>query len=183
MNMLTLSAVPPEEAGPFYRDYLAAFPDGRVGMHLQAQVSEIDELCDGLSDRAAMFSYAEGKWTIKEVVGHLLDVERVFACRLLRISRGDTTELPGFDETKYVPEGRFNRRDLSALTSEFKIQRASTLALVNSIPSAAWSRIGIANGFPTSARALALIIPGHTAHHFQILRHRYGLPGGRQQDG
>ena len=175
MHTLTLPQVPPEEAAPFYGPFLAAFPDGRAGMHLQAQANELEALCAGLSESGAMFRYAEGKWTVKEVIGHLLDTERVFAYRLLRISRGDVIVLPGFDERSYVPEGQFNLRSLNELTSEFKLQRASTLALANGIPSAAWPRIGTANGFRTSARALVYIILGHTAHHLDVLRERYRL--------
>lgn len=176
MMKLTLPQVPPDEAAPFYSEFLNAFPDGRVGIHLQAQASELEGLCAGLGESGAMFRYAEGKWTIKEVIGHLLDTERVFTYRLLRISRGDATELPGFDEATYVPEGQFNRRSVAELVSEFTRQRASTLALLNGIPPAAWARQGTANGFRTSARALVYVILGHTAHHFAILRQRYRLP-------
>ena len=183
MTMLTLSSVPVEEAAPFHRDFLGACPDGRVGTHLQAQAVELEELCAGLTESGAMFRYAEGKWTIKEVIGHLLDTERVFAYRLLRISRGDVTVLPGFDETTYAPEGQFNVRSVDDLVSEFKLQRASTLALVNGIPPTAWPRVGTANGFRTSARALVYIILGHTAHHFGLLRERYGLPRPRRGAG
>jgi hypothetical protein len=175
MPKLMLPRVPSDEAAPFYAEYLAAFPDGRVGMHLEAQVSELAGLCAGLSESSAMFQYAEGKWTIKEVIGHLLDTERVFAYRLLRISRGDATELPGFDENSYVPEGQFNRRGIAELVSEFRLQRVSTLALMNGIPESAWTRQVMANGFRTSARALVYVILGHTAHHFEILRKRYHL--------
>jgi len=176
MTNLMLPSVPSDEAAPFYREFLDAFPDGCVGTHLQAQASELERLCAGLSESGAMFQYAEAKWTVKEVIGHLLDTERVFAYRLLRISRGDATELPAFDETTYVPEGEFNRRDVAELVSEFKLQRASTLALVNGIPPAAWARQGTANGFRTSARALVYIILGHTSHHCALLRERYRLP-------
>jgi hypothetical protein len=148
MTTLTLPRVPSDEAAPVYSGYLAAVPDERVGMHLEAQPSELERLC------------ADG----------------VFAYRLLRISRGDSTELPGFDENSYVPEGQFNRRGIAELVSEFGIQRASTLALVNSIPPPAWIRQGSANGFRVSARALVYIILGHTAHHLGILRERYRLP-------
>lgn len=168
--------IPADGAAPFYKDFLAGFPDGRVEAHLQAQTAELEELCTGLTEPGGTFRYAEGKWTVKEVIGHLLDTERVFAYRLLRISRGDTTPLPGFDETIYAPEGQFNLRSVQDLVSEFTLQRASTLALVNGIPPHAWPRLGTANGFPTSARALVHIILGHTAHHFTILRDRYGLP-------
>jgi hypothetical protein len=176
MTTLTLSSVPAEEAAPFYQDFLTAFPDGQVGIHLQQQIVELQGLCAGLTESGAMFRYAQGKWTIKEVIGHLLDTERVFAYRLLRISRGDVTELPGFDETTYAPEGQFNLRSIVDLGTEFKLQRASTLALVNGIPLTAWPRVGTANGFRTSARAVVYIILGHTAHHFSLLRDRYGLP-------
>ena len=184
MTNLTLPLVPADEAAPFYREFLAAFPDGRVGIHLQAQVSELENLCANLSDSGAMFRYAEGKWTIKEVIGHVLDTERVFSYRLLRISRGDTTELPGFDEVTYVAEGQFNWRSVDELVLEFKLQRASTLALVSSIPPTAWTRQGTANAFRTSARALVYIILGHAAHHFALLRERYRLPAiARSRDG
>jgi hypothetical protein len=123
-----------------------------------------------------MFRYAEGKWTVKEVIGHLLDTERVFAYRLFRISRGDVTPMPGFDEKSYVSAGEFNLRRVAELVSEFTVQRASTLALVNGVPSTAWLRIGSANGFRTSARALVYIILGHTEHHFDLLKERYLLP-------
>src|SRR5687767_2147906 len=175
MTELTLPQVPADEAAPFYREFLTAFPDGRVGMHLQAQSSELEALCAGLSESGASFQYAAGKWTVKEVIGHLLDTERVFAYRLLRISRGDATALPGFDETHYVPEGQFNLRPIDQLVSEFTLQRASTTALANGIPAAAWTRTGTANGFRISARAMIYVILGHTAHHLAILRDRYRL--------
>ena len=176
MTTLTLPPVPTEEAAPSYHGYLKSVPDGRIGMHLQAQVSELEVLCAGLTASGAMFRYAEGKWTIKEVIGHLLDGERVFAYRLLRISRNDTTALPGFEENTYVPEGQFNLRGIDDLLSEFTLQRASTLALANSIPSSAWTRFGTASDNRISARAIVYIIVGHTAHHFRILRERYRLP-------
>jgi hypothetical protein len=172
-----------DEAAPFYGKYLAAVPDGRVGARLDAQARELESLCASLSDTGALFRYADGKWTIKEVIGHLLDAERVFAYRLLRIGRGDATELPGYDENSYAPAGRFNERSLGDLLSEFRLQRASTGALVNGMPAEAWARIGSANGHPVSARALAYVIVGHTAHHFAILRERYSLPRGREGRG
>ena len=181
MSHQTLPRVPPEEAAPFYTHFLAAFPDGRVGIHLQTQAHELQALCAGLSESGAMFRYDEGKWTVKEVIGHLLDTERVFAARLLRIGRDDVTELPGFDETSYVAEGQFNLRSIDELVSEFRLQRASTSALVHGIPPAAWPRVGTANGFRTSARALVYIILGHTAHHLGLLRERYRLSPSRRE--
>ncbi len=172
---LTLPSVPLDEAAPFYHGYLKAVPDGRVGIHLQSQVAELDAMCEGLTEAGAMFRYAEGKWSIKQVIGHIVDAERIFAYRLLRISRGDDTPLSGFDENAYVPQGRFDGRSIRNLTSEFTLQRASTIALANGIPDEAWARVGSANGFTVSARALVFIIVGHAAHHFGILRDRYHL--------
>ena len=175
ITALTLPAIPAGEAAPFYGGYLAAVPDGRVGLHLQAQITEVEALCGGLDNAEAAFRYADGKWTVKEVLGHVIDAERIFACRLLRIARGDATPLAGFDEKLYVPAGDFNARDIGDLVSEFVLQRASTLALAGGLPAAAWPRLGEANGHPTSARALAYVIIGHTAHHLGVLRERYGL--------
>jgi hypothetical protein len=177
MENLRLPRVSVEEAAPVYRDYITAFPDGKVGLHLQEQIREIESLCGGLTDEEAMFRYAEGKWTIKEVIGHLLDTERVFAYRMLRISRGDTTELPGFDDVSYAEAGQFNARTVGDLVTEFRLQRASTLALANGIPQDSWSRFGTTNGSRTSARAIVYIILGHTAHHLTILEQRYHLSG------
>lgn len=176
VDTLSFPNVPLDEAAPFYHGYLAQLADGRVGVHLRAQIAELDRLCAGLDEAGATFRYAEGKWTIKEVIGHLLDAERIFAYRLLRVSRGDATPLAGFDETQYVPEGRFDERPLAGLLDEFRLQRASTIALASGMPTAAWARLGSANGFPVSARALVCIIVGHTAHHLGLLQERYRLP-------
>ncbi len=154
-------------------------PYGLVGVHLQAQGRELETLCAGLREPEAMFRNDEGKWMVKEVIGHLLDTERVFAYRLLRISRGDETVMPGFDETSYVPAGQFNLRSVKELVTEFTLQRASTLALANGIPQDAWLRFGTANGFRASARALAYIILGHTEHHLALLKERYRLSATR----
>lgn len=170
---LRLPRVAAEEAAASYRAYIEGVPDGFVARHLQAQSDEVQRLCGGLPDTDAMFRYAEGKWTVKEVLGHITDAERVFAYRLLRIGRGDTTDLPGFDENAYVPAGEFNQRSIGDLVSEFALQRASTVALVHGMPAAAWPRVGTANGFPITARALVYVIVGHTNHHLKILRERY----------
>lgn len=179
MDDFILTPAPPEEAAPFYERFLAACPDGRVGYHLKQQVSELQALCANLDEEGALFCYQEGKWSIKEVIGHILDTERVLAYRLLRIGRKDSTPLGGFDETAYVPAGQFNHRSIQNLLAEFALIRGSTLALAQGIPQNAWDFLGIANGYPTSARALVFIILGHTAHHLELLQSRYGLPVGK----
>ena len=124
---------------------------------------------------AAGHRYAPGKWSVREVVGHLTDAERIFAYRLLRIARGDQTPLAGFDETTYVPAGSFDTRQLNALIKEWMATRDSTIALVRGLPADAWTRRGTANAKTVTAAALAHIILGHVEHHLGILRDRYGV--------
>lgn len=175
MPTLQLSRPAPDEAAPFYHGYIAAVSDDAVGARLAAQADELDALVRSLDDSAALARYAEGKWSIKEVVGHLIDAERIFSYRLLRVGRGDATPLPGFDENAYVPAGAFDQRPLAALRAEFRAVRLATQALVEGLPADAWGRRGQASGHSITARALAYIMIGHVAHHLGVLRERYGL--------
>jgi uncharacterized damage-inducible protein DinB len=128
-----------------------------------------------LDDTAARARYAAGKWSVKEVLGHITDAERIFAYRLMRIARGDATPLPGFDENAYVPAGDFDARPLLSLAGEFRALRLSTIALIDGLPLDGWVRMGQVSGASVSARALAYVIVGHVAHHTRILRERYRL--------
>jgi DinB superfamily len=119
--------------------------------------------------------YAPGKWTVREVLGHLCDAERMFAYRLLRIARGDETPLAGFDENTYVPAACFESRALGDLTEEWTATRNATVALVRGLPDDAWTRKGTANGKNVTSAALAYIILGHVEHHLRVLRDRYGV--------
>jgi len=119
------------------------------------------------------YRYASGKWSIKEIVGHLCDTERVWAYRALRIGRGDTTPLPGFDDQSYVPEVRAGDRTLADLAAEWGAVRQATLALFRHLPAVAWERRGVASDNPVSVRALAYIIAGHVRHHLEVLEDRY----------
>jgi uncharacterized damage-inducible protein DinB len=175
MTKLQLPRPGPDEAASSYHGYIAAVPDEQIGLRLATQAEELDDLLRHLDDSAALARYAEGKWSIKEVVGHLIDAERIFAYRLLRVSRGDATPLPGFDENAYVPEGRFNERPLATLLAEFRAVRLSTLALVDGTRAECWTLRGQASGQSISARALAYILVGHVAHHLTVLQARYGL--------
>jgi uncharacterized damage-inducible protein DinB len=176
MTLLTLPRPTSDEADPSYLDtVIAVVPDEQIGRRLAAQLDEIDDLLQPLDDSAALARYAPGKWSIKEVLGHLIDTERVYTYRLLRISRGDRTPLPGFDENTYVPAGRFDARTLAALLAEFRAVRLSTIALIEGTAPEWWSLRGEANGKPFTARALAYVIVGHVAHHLTLLRERYGL--------
>lgn len=164
------------EYDPFYLSYVARIPERMDPVELmEAQLAEVEALVGGLSVAEGGHRYAEGKWSVREVIGHLADAERVFLYRVFRITRGDTTPLAGFDEQTYVAAAGADRRAMSDLVEEWAATRRATLAFVGSVPDAAWNREGTANGLPISARALLYIIGGHVAHHLAVLRERYGL--------
>jgi uncharacterized damage-inducible protein DinB len=144
-----------------------------AGRQLEAQRERLIARLSRRSDAEATFRYAPDKWSVTEVVGHLADAERIFACRLLRIGRGDETPLPGFDQDPYVAAGNFDARTIRDLADEFESVRAATLSLFASLDEEAWARRGAANDTPVSVRALAHILAGHELHHMAILRERY----------
>jgi|CXWL01.1.fsa_nt_gi uncharacterized damage-inducible protein DinB len=162
------------EFAPFYAGYIAKVPAGNVLDLLDRESRATRELLGRIGEERAEFRYAPGKWSIKEVVGHLCDAERIFAYRALRIGRGDSTALPGFDENLYVPNGHFERRTLSDLIDELGLLRQATVALFRHFDGDALARRGTANGNPISVRALGIILVGHELHHRGILVERYG---------
>ncbi len=168
------------EYAPYYEKYVAMVPDGEIVETLEAQLREMKLLLGTLSEEGAEYRYAAGKWSIKEVLGHISDQERVFAYRLLRIARGDQTPLAGFDQDEYVKMGNFSTRPLAELLEEFTAVRRATMALVQSLDEAAWSRRGVTNQKEISTRALVFLIAGHERHHRVVLQERYfpGLPRG-----
>lgn len=165
-----------DEFAPFYAPYLASFtrdidPDSEI----KAQTFEVARFLSAIDDEKSLYRYAPGKWSIREVVGHLTDGERVFAYRLLRVTRGDQTPLPGFEEDDYVRAARFDRRPLTDLVAEWLSVREATSTLVRATDAEGWSRRGVANGQPISARAIIYVILGHVRHHMGVLRERYGV--------
>jgi hypothetical protein len=177
MNTRTVGRPEADEIPPHYVNYIKRVPELDPVMVCAAQIEETATLLRGLSDSEALYRYGRGKWSIKEVVGHLTDVERIMAYRALRIARGDTTPLPSFDENAYVPIAKFDARSLPDLVGELRTARAATLALLRTFDADAWLRRGTASGKQVSVRALAFMIPGHERHHVEILRTRYGLGG------
>ena len=175
MSTLRLARPTADEAAAYYQTYIAEVGGDNIGEQLVEQLSQVERLFSGLDDAAALARYAPGKWSIKELLGHLNDSERIFGYRLLRISRGDSTPLPGFDQNPYVVAGRFDGRPLPDLLGEFRAIRLSTVALSSGIPDEAWTERGVASENSVTARALLYIIVGHVAHHLQVLRDRYGL--------
>jgi uncharacterized damage-inducible protein DinB len=162
-----------DEYSPYYDTYISKVPDGDVIEVLRTQLHESARLLEQLTEAEAARRYAAGKWTLREVVGHLIDSERIFAYRILCIARGETAALPGFDENSYARISNAERRPMRAVTTEFAHVRAGTIALIEGLDDAAISRRGNANGSPITPRALAFIIAGHEKHHMGVIRERY----------
>lgn len=173
MNIVSSIRPGADEFAPFYASYVAGVPDGDVIRALAGQGEGFLRLLKDIGDEKAAFAYAAGKWTIKEVVLHMADAERIFAYRVLRIARADATPLASFDENAYTPMSGANDRPLDTLLGEFAAVRGATLALLRWIPEEAWVRRGVASGKNVSVRALAWIAAGHAMHHERILRERY----------
>lgn len=163
----------PDEFAPFYSGYIAQVPDGDILATLTHASKGITDLLGGVPEDVAKSAYADGKWTLKEVVQHCADAERIFACRALRIARGDSTELPGWDEQAYMGPAAVGRRTLPSLTAELQSVREGTVTLFEGLPDEAWSRRGIANKSEVSVRGIAWITAGHLLHHLTIIRERY----------
>jgi len=164
-----------DEYAPYYGTYVSKVPPGDVVALLARLQQETAAFLAKVPAAKEDFRYAPGKWTVKEVIGHLSDAERVFIHRAFRFGRGDTTPLPSFDENKYVPESEAGQRSLKEMAAEFSAVRQATLELLKGLPAAAWSRRGEASGKSVSVRALAWITAGHEIHHMGVLKERYGL--------
>lgn len=162
-----------DEYAEYYAGYVSRVPAGGILEVLEREGSETQRLLEGIDESRSDHAYAPGKWTIKEVVGHVTDTERVFSQRALRFGRGDTSELPGFDQNVYVPAGGFGLRSLRDIVDEWVAVRRSTVLLFRGLPADAWRRRGVASGHEVTVRALAWIIAGHELHHRAILADRY----------
>jgi len=161
-----------DECAPYYAGYIATLPPGDVRAILRAERTRLESLLAG-RENAADFRYAPDKWSVKEVVGHIADTERVLTYRLLRFARCDRTELAGFDENAYAAADGVAGRSLTAVLAECGAVREATLALLDGLPIAAYARDGTANGVRFTVLALACIAAGHARHHANILEERY----------
>jgi hypothetical protein len=166
----------PTEYAPFYAGYIAHVPEEDVLAALETQLADMLALLRAVPEAQGNVRHAPYTWSVKEVVGHLIDGERIFGYRALRFSRGDTTPLPGFDENEYARAAEFDRLPLRDLIDELEAVRRSNVWLFRNLPAEAWQRSGQANGTPVSVRALAYILVGHGRHHTAILRKRLGSP-------
>jgi hypothetical protein len=161
------------ESAEYYFTYIDKVPEGDVVATLRAQLDEASSLLGQISEERSLFRYAPDKWTIREVVSHLVDTERVFVFRALWFARGFDSPLPGFDQDVAIRTAGANDRSLRSHVDEFVAVRQATLALFEQLSQEAWARRGVASGNPFSVRALAWITAGHVTHHLQILRDRY----------
>jgi hypothetical protein len=163
----------PNEYDPYYGKYISLVTESDIRDAFVAQPDELRSELAGVSEDKGTFAYEDGKWTIKEVLSHLIDGERIFAYRMLRISRGDETPIEGFEQDGYIENSNANNRSLSELVDEFELNRKANVLMLNNLDEAGLARMGTASGLPISTRALANIAIGHVRHHVAILRERY----------
>lgn len=162
-----------DEYAAFYQGYVARVPDGDVVEALIGGAEIAAALLHDVSEDVAMRAYAPGKWTLKEVILHCADAERIFAYRALRFGRGDPTELPGWDEQKYAPLSGAASRPFESLLDELESVREASVTLFEGLPAEAWTRRGTANGKEVTVRGLAWITAGHLLHHLAVVQERY----------
>ena len=161
------------EYAPYYGKYVSLIPEGDILETLAQQLDSSLVLLRGIDEEKAVYRYAPGTWSIKELVGHIIDAERIFAYRALRFARGDETELSGFEQDGYVLNGSFDAYRMAELAREFELVRGANLLMLKHLDEAAWQRRGVASGSEVTVRALAFIMAGHEKHHMEILRTRY----------
>jgi hypothetical protein len=163
------------EYAPFYAGYVTLVPETDILGVLAGQAAEIRRLAASVPAGRESHRYAEGKWSIRQVLGHLVDAERVFGYRAFCISRGEQAALPSFDENEYVRAARSDATPLRDLADELALVRESNLVVLRRLEPAEWVRVGTASGKPVTVRALAFIMAGHPRHHVRILGERYGV--------
>jgi len=173
--MTRAAAVRPaaEEHPPYFSRYIDLVEGTDVVAALERELETTLALVAGISEEGSTYRYAPEKWSIREVIGHLADAERIFGYRALRIARGDTTPLSGFDENAFVPASAHHEVPVAELADELTHLRRSHVSMFRHLPASAWSNVGTSNGTPITARAIAFIMAGHDKHHRSILETRY----------
>lgn len=161
------------EYDPYYERYISLVADRDIIDTLGGQSTRLQDIFTAMPEDRGEFRYAESKWSIKELLGHLIDGERMFAYRLFRISRGDETPIEGFEQDGYIENAHSNQRSFADLLEEFSLLRRANMIFFKNLADDAWSRIGTANNAKISVRALVYIMAGHIEHHLAILKERY----------
>jgi hypothetical protein len=173
--MIAIGRPTPTEHAPFFAGYIALVPETDVMSALEAQSSALQALARAVPVDKETFAYAPGKWTVREVLGHVTDAERVFGHRAFCISRGEPATLPAFDENAYVARSVAASVPLAALADEFALVRAANLVFLRRLDGEGWARLGTVSSGPASVRALAFIMAGHVRHHLGVLAERYAV--------
>ncbi len=161
------------EYNPFYAGYIAAIEGENILDILKQNTSDFKSVLENIPEDRGDFSYAPEKWSIKELLGHIIDAERIFTYRTLRVARNDNTELAVFDQYIYVNNNNLTNRTIKSLLNEFLMVRQSTLSLLENIDEPTSLRDGVANTFKVTVRALAFITAGHAIHHLKVLKEKY----------
>ena len=171
---MTISRPDAGEYSAYHTGYLRLIPEGADPLSmLEQQSREVEAILSSLTDQQALFRYGPGKWSLKESLVHLIDTERIFAYRALRIGRGDQTPLPGFEQDDYVPNSGADVRSIPDIRAEYTAVRTATLLLLSSFSESAWVRVGRVNEQALSVRAVVYILAGHEAHHLKLFREHY----------
>jgi hypothetical protein len=170
---MIISAPDRTEFAEYYLPYVEKVAGDDVMQVLEQQPGEVLPMLENMSEERSLYRYAPDKWSIREVMSHVTDTERLFSFRALWFARGIAEPLPGFDQDDAVAFAGADERSWSSHLAEFKSVRAATLTLFGNLPGEAWMRRGVASGNPFSVRALAYICAGHVAHHVKVLRERY----------
>ena len=169
---MTLAAT---DYAPAFAGYVSLVPEEDIVSVIEQQSSETQKLIASLDESRAMYRYAEGKWSVKEVIGHITDAERVFGYRALCISRGDKSSLPGFDENEYMRNANFDDWRVGDLAESYALTRRANIVMFRNMREDVWDWRGIANNNEITVRALAYVIAGHERHHLRVLRERYQI--------
>ncbi len=161
------------EYDPYYENYISLVENDDIIDTLGSQPTRLQDVLTALPEDRGTYAYADGKWSIKQLLGHLIDGERMFAYRLLRISRDDQTPIEGFEQDGYIENANSNERSFAELLEEFSLLRRANMIFFSNMTPEAWARVGTANNAKISARALVYIMAGHIEHHLRILKERY----------
>ena len=164
-----------KDYAPYYKGYISQIKGDDILNILEEQLNTATKIFSSIPEEKGSHAYAEGKWSVKEVMGHMIDTERIFAYRALCIARGEKESLPGMEQDDYVKEAGFNKRSLKDLANEFTFVRKSNLALFNSFSEKELNKRGIASNNEVTVRAILFIIAGHGMHHIKILKEKYGV--------
>jgi hypothetical protein len=163
----------PGDYSPYYQDYIDSVVEDDALKFLREQLKAITDFFNSITEEKGKFSYAKGKWTVKEVIGHIIDTERIMAYRALCIARGEKQPLPGFDQDSYVANAKSNNRKISELVDEFRKVRESNIVMFYSLDEDSFNNRGVVSGKEVTVKALLFIVAGHCAHHINVLKEKY----------